>query len=281
MEDRADQQGMGGLLPVVALLQRTFRVHQHVGDVLHVAHFPGALADFEQGIVGGRRAIGRIEQQHPRVLGAKAGGELPVLAFDVMHDRRARPGEQRRHDQADALAAPGRREAQHMFGAVVAQIVAPEPAEHDAAVAQQPGGGDLAAGGPARRAIGLGVLQLARTPHRHADGDDDRGEPARHGDEGAGLEYLRRVGVEGEPPPEEGRRRIDRPVAEHEPGRPKLGLIGERRGGPLRRGPHGCEHDQEDREDLTPEDFGCRHGIEVDACRTPNQVTVIMGESLA
>ena len=117
--------------------------------------------------------------------------------------------------------------------------------------------------------------------HRDSIELDDRGEPARHGDEGAGLEYLRRVGVEGEPPPEEGRRRIDRPVAEHEPGRPKLGLIGERRGGPLRRGPHGCEHDQEDREDLTPEDFGCRHGIEVDACRTPNQVTVIMGESLA
>jgi hypothetical protein len=168
-----------------------------------------------------------------------------------------------------------------MLGAVVAQVVAPEPTEHDAAVAQQPSGGDLPARRPARRAIGLGVLQLARTPDRHADGDDDRGEPARHSDERAGLEYLRRVGVKRKPPPEEGRRRIDRPVAEHEPGRPKLGLIGERCGRPLRRGPNGCEHDQEDREDLTPKDFGCRHGTEVDAYRTSNQVTVIVEGSLA
>ena len=38
-------------------------------------------------------------------LAREAGGELPVLALDVMDDGRARPGEQRRHDQADALAA--------------------------------------------------------------------------------------------------------------------------------------------------------------------------------
>src|SRR3546814_11338468 len=28
------------------------------------------------------------------------------------------------------------------------------------------------------------------------------GETARHGDEGSGLEYLRRIGIEREPPPE-------------------------------------------------------------------------------
>ncbi len=67
----------------------------------------------------------------------EAGGELPVLPLDVVDDGRARPGQQRRHDQADALARTGRGEAQDMLGAVVAQIVALEPAEHDAIGAEQ------------------------------------------------------------------------------------------------------------------------------------------------
>ena len=55
----------------------------------------------------------------------------PVLALDVVDDRRARPGQQCRDDEADALAAAGRREAQHMLGSVMAQILAaPPPEEH-------------------------------------------------------------------------------------------------------------------------------------------------------
>ena len=71
---------------------------------------------------------------------AKAGGELPVLALDVVDDGRAGPGQQRRHDQADALAATRRREAQHMLGPVMAQIVALVAAEHDAVGSEQAGG---------------------------------------------------------------------------------------------------------------------------------------------
>ena len=52
-----------------------------------------AAADLEQRIVGRRLRVGRIEQEHAAVLGAEAGGELPVLALDVMDDRRARPGQ--------------------------------------------------------------------------------------------------------------------------------------------------------------------------------------------
>jgi hypothetical protein len=40
MEDRADQQRMAGLLPMIAPLQRAFGIDQHVGDVLDVADFP-------------------------------------------------------------------------------------------------------------------------------------------------------------------------------------------------------------------------------------------------
>ena len=65
---------------------------------------------------------------------APAGGQLPVLALDVVDDRRARPGQQGRHDQADALAGAGRREAQHMLGPVMAKIVGAELAEDDAIV---------------------------------------------------------------------------------------------------------------------------------------------------
>ena len=72
MEDRADQQRMGGLFPMVALLQAPLGIDQHVRHVLHVAHFPGALADFEQRVVGGRCGVGRIEQQHAAVPGTVA-----------------------------------------------------------------------------------------------------------------------------------------------------------------------------------------------------------------
>ena len=64
MQDGADQQRVAGLLPVVAAFQRAFGIDQDVGDVLDVAHLMLAAAHLEQRIVGGRRGIGRIEQQH-------------------------------------------------------------------------------------------------------------------------------------------------------------------------------------------------------------------------
>src|SRR3546814_8672244 len=58
----------------------------------------------------------------------------------------------------------------------------------------------------------------------HGDRDDDSGEPVRCRNQRALVEDRRRIGVEGEPPPEEGRRRIDRIIAEAEPRVAKLGL---------------------------------------------------------
>src|SRR3546814_11534413 len=66
---------------------------------------------------------------------------------------------------------------------------------------------------------------------------------------------VRRVGVEAEPPEEEGRRRIDWPWPQPEPGMAELGLIGERMRGPLGRRPDRGEHDGEDDQDLAPQDF--------------------------
>jgi hypothetical protein len=66
------------------------------------------------------------------MLGAEAGGELPVLTFNVVDDGRPRPSQQRRYDEADTLAGARRRKAQHMLRSVMAKIGALVPAEHHA-----------------------------------------------------------------------------------------------------------------------------------------------------
>ena len=86
MQDRADQERMAGLLPMIAPLERAFGIDQDVGDVLDVAHLAFAAADLEQRIVGGDSRVGRIEQQHAAEPRAPAGGQLPVLALDVVDD---------------------------------------------------------------------------------------------------------------------------------------------------------------------------------------------------
>src|SRR3546814_3497587 len=50
VQDRSNQQRMRGLLPVTAPLQRTFRVDQQVGDVLHIAYLLRAAAHLQQGV---------------------------------------------------------------------------------------------------------------------------------------------------------------------------------------------------------------------------------------
>ena len=153
VQDRADEQRMAGLLPVIAALQRAFGIDENVGDVLHVAHLGGPAPHLEQRIIGGGLRVGRIEQQHAPEARTPAGGERPILALDVMDDRRARPGKQRRHDEADALAGSRRCEAEHMLWPVMAQIVACEAPEHDALLAEQARGAHFAGRRPARRAI--------------------------------------------------------------------------------------------------------------------------------
>ena len=260
VQDGADQQRVAGLLPVVSPLQRALGIDQNVGDVLDVADLPLAAADLQQGIVGGARRVGRIEQQHAAEPGAPAGGQRPVLALDVVDDRGAGPGQQRRDDEADAFAGAGRREAQDMLGAVMAKIVVAPSAEQHAVVAEQAGFANFARLGPARRAVGRDALDLSRPPDRHGDRNDDGGDPAGGGDIGALDEDLARIGVVGEPPPEEGRRLIERPAEDLEPRAAELGLERKAPGNPLRRSPDEGEHDEADEEHLAPEDLGRVHG---------------------
>ncbi len=142
-----------------------------------------------------------------------------------------------------------------MLGAVVAQIVTAELAEHHAVLAEQAGILHLPFGRPARCAVGLGELGFTGSPDRHGDGDDDGDQPTGRGDDSAVEEDAWRVGVVAQPPPEEGERRIDPPAGEQEPGMAELGLEGQRGRGPLGCAPDGGEHGQEDDEDCAPKDF--------------------------
>ena len=243
VQDGADQQRVAGLLPVVPALQRALGVDQDVGDVLDVADLPFAAADLQQRIVGGARGVGRIEQQHAAELGAPSGGQGPVLALDVVDDRRAGPGQQRGNDEADALAGAGRRKAQDVLGTIMAKIVIAPLAEQHAVVAEQAGFANLTRLGPARRAIGGDALHLSRAPDRHRDRNDDGGDTTGSRDIGAFSEYLARVGVVGEPPPKEGGRLIERPAKNLEPRAAELGLERQAPRNPLRRPPEEREHD--------------------------------------
>src|SRR3546814_13157398 len=101
----ADQEPLGRFFPVVATLHSSFGVYQNIGDILNVANRVRAAPNLQQRIISGRSDVGRIEKQRVREARAPAGGELPVLALDVMDDRRSGPAQQGRNDQPNALAA--------------------------------------------------------------------------------------------------------------------------------------------------------------------------------
>src|SRR3546814_14574021 len=86
--------------------------------------------------------------------GAKAGRKLPVLALDVVDDGRARPSQQRPHDQGDALARSRSRQAQHTLRPAVSETIALELAEHQAGGTEQTGGPVLVVLGQPYRSLG-------------------------------------------------------------------------------------------------------------------------------
>ncbi|KAG1319287.1 hypothetical protein G6F63_014812 [Rhizopus arrhizus] len=123
MQDGPDQQRVRSLLPMVAPLQRAFGIDQNVRDVLHVAHFMRAASHLQQRVVGRRLRIRGVEQQAMREARAPAGGDLPVLALDVVDDGGRGPGKQCRHHQANAFAAARGRKGQDVFWAFMAQVL--------------------------------------------------------------------------------------------------------------------------------------------------------------
>src|SRR5690606_9504567 len=133
--------------------------------------FPFAAANLKQRIVGSGAYVGRIEEKNTAMPCAEAAGELPVLALDVVNDGRARPGEQRGHNEADALAGSRRCEAQHMLRAVMAQIVAIKFSEDHTVGPQKPSLLNIWPLVPSRRTIGVDVVRLAFAQDRHSDSE--------------------------------------------------------------------------------------------------------------
>ena len=246
VQDDPDQERVARLLPMVPALERPFRVHQDVRDVLDVADLVRPLAHLEERVVAGRARVGRVEQEAVGEAATPAGRELPVLALDVVHNGRAGPGEQRRDHQADALAGARGCEGHHMLGAVVAEIPVAKPPEEDACRVEQPSPLDLLPVGPARRAVGGDQPILPRPPQRADDGDDNACKSARRRDHGGLVEDRRCVSVVGVPPFEEAPGVIDRPGQDREPGQAETRLVGELGSGPFGRHPQAADHHRED-----------------------------------
>ena len=259
VQNGADQQRVRRLLPMVAPLERPFGIDQDVGDILDVADLVRAAADLEQRIVARRTRIGRIEQQAVREARAPAGGQRPVLALDVVDDRRAGPTQKGRHDQPDALARAGRGEGHDMLGTVMAQIAAIELTQENTGIAEQARALDFARRRPARGAVGGDVARLARAPERAEHGRSAADEAARGSERPGLVEDVGRIGLVMIPPGEERPGPVDRQLAEPEPGQPELRLVGEHRGGPLRRRPQPKNHDREHDQDLSDQELGGGH----------------------
>ena len=178
------------------------------------------------------------------MLRPKAGGELPVLAFNIVDDRRARPGQERGNDEAHAFARSCRGKAQDMLRAVMPQIVTAELAEHDAIRAEESSRLHFVGLRPAGRAVCLDIAGFAGAQHGHEDRDGDGDETAGGGDNRAFIEDRRRIGVVEIPPPEESRRMVDRPAGQLEPRITKLRLEAEPPCCPLCCSPNRHQNDQ-------------------------------------
>ncbi len=245
---------------MVPFLKGAFGVDQDVGDVLDVADLTLAAAHLQQRIVSGASCIGGIELQHPAKASPPTGGQLPVLALNVMNDGRAWPGEERRHNEPHALARSRWGEAEHVLGPVMAQVVRSKPAQDHAIGTEEPGPADVLGLSPACGAVSGHPPRLPRPPdrqrHRHDDGQRSAGDD----DPCALNKDLGRVGVEGEPPQEEIRRRVNPNTGKSEPRCAEFGLVGQPPGCPFGRRPEADEDDQQNGEDLAPKDLGSRHG---------------------
>ena len=86
---------------------------------------------------------------------AKARRQIPVLAFDIVDDATARPGEQRRDDETNAFAGTGRRKAENMLGTIVPQIPVLVRTDHHSVLFQEACLADFLVGRPASGTIGL------------------------------------------------------------------------------------------------------------------------------
>src|ERR1700676_3327915 len=61
VKDRADQERVARLLPMVPALERSLRIDENIGNVLNVPHLTVAAPNLQQRIVGRTQWISRVE----------------------------------------------------------------------------------------------------------------------------------------------------------------------------------------------------------------------------
>src|SRR5690606_22905860 len=81
VKDRADEEAVAGLFPVVAPLESPFRIYKDIGDILRVAHLVFAAPNLEEWVVTGGCHVGGIEKKRMAELSPPARGQLPIFAF--------------------------------------------------------------------------------------------------------------------------------------------------------------------------------------------------------
>src|SRR3546814_10155531 len=94
---------MRGFFPMVAPFERALGVYQYVGNILDVADLMLAAPNLQQRIIFGRSWIGGIEQQRMTEARSPSGRQLPVLALDVVDDRRAGPRSEEHTSELQSL----------------------------------------------------------------------------------------------------------------------------------------------------------------------------------
>src|SRR3546814_838171 len=201
-------------------------------DVLHIAYLLRAAAHLQQGVVRRGARVDGIEAEAVREARAPTGSELPVLALDVVHHHRMRPGQERRYDETDPLACPRGRKHHHVLGAGVTQVASGEPAEEDPRSGAQRRRGHVIAVRPARRAMNRRRRALAAAA---SDKGNKRGHdttPSR--DQATDIEHTRRLRAERHPPHEQLPWRVDRGTASHQPWRAQIAGMPNRGRNPLR-----------------------------------------------
>src|SRR5215211_8409548 len=106
----------------------------------------------------------------------------------------------------------------------MAQVAFTPAPEKDAVVAKKAGITNLSGLGPPCRTVGRDSLRLASAQDRHGRCNGDGSDSASCRDVSSFVKDVGRVGLEGEPPPEEVGWVVDRPSEQLEPLRPKLRL---------------------------------------------------------
>src|SRR4051794_22055938 len=154
---------MAGLFPMIAALQRPFGIDENIGDILRLTDLAVAFADLKQRIIGRTRRIGRIKQKDRSKPRTPTGGQLAILALDVMDDGGIWPGQEGWDDKTNALPRPGRRKTQHVFGAIVSEIGVIKTTEHDPVRPKKSGASNFPGIGPTCRPIGRDLLGFFRS----------------------------------------------------------------------------------------------------------------------